>query len=135
MVHTISCKERDSFSGVTMVLWIKNLSLHFAERGGSSFIACSITWVILVSSRKAIWILKEGWGTHQILRQCLLVPPYPSLVGHSTATWTGLVNWCGLGEIERRGTFGAVVLTLKATGEALWLAIVSVRLTTAVRGP
>lgn len=32
-------------------------------------------------------------------------------------------------------TFGAVVLTLKATGEALWFAMAIVRLTTTVRGP
>ena len=32
-------------------------------------------------------------------------------------------------------TFGAVVLTLNATGDALWFEIESVRLTTTVRGP
>ena len=37
--------ERDSvsFSGVMVVLWIRNLSLHFAANGGSSFMACSMT--------------------------------------------------------------------------------------------
>lgn len=40
---TISARDRVSFSGVIVVLWIKNLSLHFAANGGSSFIAWSMT--------------------------------------------------------------------------------------------
>jgi len=32
-----------SLSGVIMVLWMRNLSLHLAFRGGSSLMAWSIT--------------------------------------------------------------------------------------------
>lgn len=39
----MSASESCSLSGVMLVLWIRNLSLHLALSGGSSFIACSIT--------------------------------------------------------------------------------------------
>jgi len=39
----MSARDRVSFSGVIVVLWIKNLSLHLAAKGGSSFMAWSIT--------------------------------------------------------------------------------------------
>ena len=39
----MSCSDNVSFSGVIRVLCIRNLSLHLAARGGSSFIACSMT--------------------------------------------------------------------------------------------
>ena len=41
--RTISCSVIVSFSGVITVLWIRNLSLHLAFGGGSSFIACNMT--------------------------------------------------------------------------------------------
>lgn len=40
---TNSCRSLVSFSGVMRVLWIRNLSLHLVDKGGSSFIGCSIT--------------------------------------------------------------------------------------------
>lgn len=39
----MSCSGKVSFSGVMAVLWMRNLSLHFASSGGSSFIAWSMT--------------------------------------------------------------------------------------------
>lgn len=42
-LRTISLRGADSLSGVITVLWMRNLSLHLVLRGGSSFIACSIT--------------------------------------------------------------------------------------------
>ena len=40
-----------------------------------------------------------------------------------------------LNTVDRKCTFGAVVLTLKATGWELWFVIVNERLTRAVNGP
>ena len=42
-MHTISCSGSVSFSDVMSVLWIRNLSLHLAAVGGSSFLGCNIT--------------------------------------------------------------------------------------------
>lgn len=42
-VRTMSCRARFSLSGVMIVLWMRNLSLHFVFSGGSSLSACSIT--------------------------------------------------------------------------------------------
>ena len=39
----MSARYRVSFSGVMVVLLIKNPSLHLAANGGSSFMACSRT--------------------------------------------------------------------------------------------
>lgn len=41
--RTMSRKGMPSFSGEMIVLWIKNLSLHAADAGGSSLFASSVT--------------------------------------------------------------------------------------------
>src|SRR5260221_12983112 len=42
-IHTMSANGNVSLSGVMMVVWMRNLSLHFVLRGGSSLSAWSIT--------------------------------------------------------------------------------------------
>lgn len=56
-LRTISLREPVSFSGVISVLWMRNLSLHLVLRGGSSFIACSIT--------DNVKVYCETWGCVQ----------------------------------------------------------------------
>ena len=63
----MSCRGNVSFSCVMMVLWIRNLSLHFAPSGGSSFIACNTT-------------------------KALYIRPASTTRAHTDAPWTSTVS-------------------------------------------
>ena len=71
-------------------------------------------------------------GTHQKLRRSPKAQLCPSWVGHSIAEYRILRQ---INAAAKESTFGAVVLTLKATGWELLLVIVNERLTRVVNGP
>jgi hypothetical protein len=123
---TISCSGRVSFSEVMSVLWIKNLSLHLAAVGGSSFKGCSITAGQVSQSRG------EHRPTHQRRQHSPLALFCRSLAARNRATWSSDSEYI---PSRTTTTLGAVTLTLKATGWALLFVTAKLRLTVTVSGP
>ena len=132
MTLTRSCKAIVSLSGVMNVLWTRNLSLHFEFSGGSSLRG----WSITEDNKKELSMI-DGAAT-------TLLPETSTLSPGSTRPEFGRTQYnCTQCTQEKYTqtmiavsvTFGAVVLTLKATGSEFWFVIVRERLTTWVRGP
>ena len=83
--------ERDSvsFSGVMVVLWIRNLSLHFVANGGSSFMACSMTGSpphTVDAPVRDTWRIWTNHATHLAPQRSDQAPPDPNLASHNTAS-------------------------------------------------
>ena len=132
MTLTRSCKAIVSLSGVMNVLWTRNLSLHFEFSGGSSLRG----WSITEDNKKELSMIDDAATT--------LLPETSTLSPGSTRPEFGRTQYnCTQCTQEKYTqtmiavsvTFGAVVLTLKATGSEFWFVIVRERLTTWVRGP
>ena len=85
-VHTMSCRGSVSFSEVIRVLWIKNLSLHLAAVGGSSFIGCSMTRFNCIRHKQWSKVVVST-STHLQHQHSLLALFFQNLDGHSTATY------------------------------------------------
>ncbi len=125
----------DSFSGEMIVLWMRNLSLHFVLIGRSSFMACNITGQRdPFSIRNAV---RPPDPTYLQPQPSLLAPPSQSSALRSKARRRKYVSLsvCPLSLCLGVLTLGAVVLTLNATGCALLLVIWRARLTDWVNGP
>jgi len=126
---TISASGKVSLSGVMIVLWMRNLSLHFMCFGGSSLRAWSIT-----KSDEWCWIESDYCCAQGLTRHIdTLSRVNPARV------WTDAVK---LERYKRSSshkkdipTLGAVVLTLNATGCELLFVMVKERLTRVVSGP
>jgi hypothetical protein len=74
---------------VMVVLWIRNLSLHFTANGGSSFMACSMTGSpphIIGGPVRDTWRVSTKHTTHLVPRRSDQVLLDPNLVLHSTAS-------------------------------------------------
>lgn len=84
----MSERDRVSFSGVMVVLWIRNLSLHLVANGGSSFMACSMTSSPPQIVNKAVrdtWHVSAKHTTHLEPQRSDQAPPDLNSVLHSTA--------------------------------------------------
>jgi hypothetical protein len=113
-VLTRSLRAVLSRAGVMNVLCTRNLSLHLMESGGSSFMGWSSTGRACQRSGEFAREMKQ---LYLVLLYSLRVLSCPSLDGHSIAVGQIRVNnrghcWAKFEQL----TFGAVVLTLKATG-------------------
>ena len=87
------------------------------------------------SRRKSPVLRRHCLATHPELRQFPQALPSQNLVVHSTTARNTRVNDAYMRPSRNKGTLGAVVLTLKATGCALWFVMANARLTCCVRGP